>query len=131
MSRRSDQLGQLARLARLKADADLRRYAAYRAHADAMQAQVGAHRAELGAAIAAPVPDALAQWRLTAALVAYRAAQAQRSEVALARMRPGLEAARQSAARAFGRAEALSQLQGMTRAEDRQRTERKRWDMGS
>ena len=125
MSRRADQLGQLARLARIKADADLRRYSAYRAHADAMQRQVDALRAELSEAIATPVTDALDQWRLTTALVAYRTGQAQRGEVALGRMKPGLEAARQAAALAFGRAEALAQLQRLTLAEERQRKERK------
>lgn len=124
MSRRTDQLGQLAQLARIKADAELRRYSAYRSHADAMQRQVDALRAELGEAIATPASDALDQWRLTTALVAYRTGQAQRSEVALARMKPGLEAARQSAVLAFGRAEALSQLQRLTLTEERQQAAR-------
>lgn len=126
MSRRADRLGQLARLARLKADADLRRYSAYRAHADAMQRQVDALRAELGEAIATPVSDALEQWRLTTALVAYRTGKAQRAEVALERMKPGLEAAQRAAALAFGRAEALSQLRRLTLEQERKEAERRR-----
>ena len=126
MSRRTDQLGKLARIARLKADADLRRYSAYRAHADAMQQQVDAIRAELAEAIAAPVSDALEQWRLTTALVAYRTAEAQRSEVALARMKPGLDAAHRAAVLAFGRAEALLQMQRLALAQERTEAERRR-----
>lgn len=125
MSRRTDQLGQLARLARIKADAELRRYSAYRAHADAMQRQVDALRADLSEAIATPASDAPEQWRLTAALVAYRTGEAQRGEAALARMKPGLEVAQQAAARAFGRAEALVQLQSLARENERKEAERK------
>ena len=40
MSRRSDQLRALARLARMRADLELRRYAAYRAQADEMRRHV-------------------------------------------------------------------------------------------
>lgn len=123
---RTDQLGQLARLARIKADADLRRYSAYRAHADAMQRQADALRSELGEAIATPVSDAPEQWRLITALVAYRTGQAQRAEVALARMKPGLEAARRAATLAFGRAEALSQLRQLTLEQQRKEAERRR-----
>lgn len=126
MSRRTDQLGQLARLARIKADAELRRYSAYRAHADAMQRQVDSLRADLSEAIASPASNAPEQWRLTAALVAYRTGEAQRGEAALARMKPGLEAAHRAATRAFGRAEALVQLQGLARESERREAERKR-----
>lgn len=126
MSGRTRQLGQLARLARIKADADLRRYSAYRAQAEAMQRQVDSLRAELSAAIATPVSDGPEQWRLTTALVAYRTGQAQRGEVALARMKPGLEAAQRAAAQAFGRAEALAQLQRLAQEEEHKNAER-RW----
>lgn len=125
MSRRTDQLGALARLARIRADADLRRYAAYRAQADAMQRQVEALRAELREAIATPAPAALDQWRLTTALVAYRTGAAQAGEGAVARMKPGLERARHAAALAFGRAEALAQLQRLTREEERRQADRR------
>lgn len=127
MSRRTDQLGKLARIARLKADADLRRYSAYRAHADALQRQVDAIRAELAEAIAAPVSEAPDQWRQTTALVAYRTAEAQRSEAALARVRPGLAAAYRAATLAFGRAEALLQVQRLTLAQEKTDAERRRW----
>ena len=127
MSRKADQLGKLARIARLKADADLRRYSAYRAHADAMQRQVEGIRAELAEAIATPVSDALGQWRLTTALVAYRAGEAQRSEAALTRMKPGLDAAHRAALLAFGRAEALLQVQRQVLEQEKTEAERRRW----
>lgn len=125
MSGKSGQLGALARLARIKADADLRRYAAYRAHSEAMQRQVDALRTDLAEAIAAPGADRLDQWRLTTAVVAYRTGQAQHAEVALARMKPGLEAARRAATLAFGRAEALSSLQQLREDQERRKAERR------
>lgn len=124
MGRNTDRLGQLARIARVKADGELRTYSARRAQADAMQRQVDAVRDELRQAIASPGSDALEQWRRTTALVGYRSEQLQQAEAALTRIRPGLETARQAAIRAFGRAEALTQLQALTRAQiqlDRQR----------
>lgn len=127
MTRGAERLGQLARIARVKADGELRAYSARRAQAEAMQRQLDAVRAELAQAIAAPTaPDAPAQWRQTAALVGYRSEQLRQAEIALARIRPGLETTRQAAVRAFGRSEALSQLQALTRAQvqlDRQRRE--------
>jgi hypothetical protein len=127
MSRESQQLGKLSEIARLRADADLRRYSAYRVQAEAMQRQLEAVRAELSEAIATPGSDALDQWRLTTALVAYRTGQTQQSEAALAKIKPGLDAAHRAAVLAFGRAEALSQLQALRIAEERRKAERKSW----
>ncbi len=127
MSGGADQLGRLARIARVKADGELRSYSARRAQAEAMQRQFDSVRAELAQAVALPAaPDAPAQWQQIAAMVGYRSEQLRQAEIALARIRPGLETARQAAVRAFGRAEALSQLQALTRAQvrlDRQRRE--------
>jgi len=127
MSGGADQLGRLARIARVKADGELRSYSARRAQAEAMQRQLDSVRAELAQAVALPAaPDAPAQWQQIAAMVGYRSEQLRQAEIALARIRPGLETARQAAVRAFGRAEALSQLQALTRAQvrlDRQRRE--------
>ena len=127
MSDGADQLGRLARIARVKADGELRSYSARRAQAEAMQRQLDSVRAELAQAVALPAaPDAPAQWQQITAMVGYRSEQLRQAEIALARIRPGLETARQAAVRAFGRAEALSQLQALTRAQvrlDRQRRE--------
>ncbi|MBB1498777.1 hypothetical protein [Paracoccus sp. MC1862] len=125
MSGKSGQLEALARLARIKADADLRRYAAYRVHAEAMQRQIDALRTDLAEAIATPGADRLDQWRLTTAVVAYRTGQAQRAEIALARMKPGLAAAQRAATLAFGRAEALSRLQQLKEDQERRKAERR------
>lgn len=125
MSRRSDQLRALARLARMRADLELRRYAAYRAQADEMRRHVDTIRDELHAAMTAPAGDALDQWRLTTALVGYRAGRLHRAEDGLARMQPALAAARKNATVAFGRAEALVQLQRMTVAKDREARDRR------
>lgn len=124
MSRKTQQLTQLARIARTRADMELRRYASYRRHADAMSRQIETARDELAAAMAAPATDALDQWRLATALVGYRAVQLHRAEDALQLMQPSLNAARGAAATAFGRAEAIAELRRLTirqEAEDKAR----------
>ena len=125
MSETTDRMGQLARIARTRAETDLRRYAAFRAQADAMERQIRTARAELGQAIAAPPVEGLDRWRLTTALVGYRAGQLHRAEASLARMKPGLDAARASAVQAFGRAEALVQMQRLTLAREQRDRERR------
>ena len=49
MSRRDQQMAELARIARLRADLELRRYAGYRSHAEAMRRHVDEAREELAA----------------------------------------------------------------------------------
>lgn len=114
MSRKTQQMAQLARIARAKADLELRRYAGYRGHADAMRRHIESARDELTQAMAAPPTDAMDQWRLATALVGYRAGQLHRAEEALLRMQPALAAARAAAATAFGRAEAIAELRRLT-----------------
>lgn len=119
MSRQTRQLDQMARIARARADLELRRYAACRAQADAMRQQVETARSELAAAMTVPGPDAMDHWRLATALVGYRAGQLHRAEDALTRIQPALESARGAAARAFGRAEAIAQLRRLKAAQER------------
>ena len=111
MSSRVKQLQALERLSRLKADLELRRFSAFRAHVQAVQAKAEGMRAELAEAAAAPPGAAVADWRAAHALVGYRAGALRRAEADLDRMSPGLAAAQQAAARAFGRTEALNRLQ--------------------
>ena len=118
---RQSQLHQMGRIARAKADLELRRYAAHRAQADAMQRHVDDVRHELTEAIASPCGTDADRWRLTVAMVGYRAEAAHRAEQALRLMRPSLDAARASAAAAFGRAEAIAQLKQMAADEARAR----------
>lgn len=125
MSRRSDQLGKLAGIARIRADIELRRFAAVRKQAAAMQGQIDAVRSDLAEAIAAPATDALEHWQQTAALVGYRAEAVLRAEIALKRMKPALDSAHAAAAAAFGRAEALVQLRDLTLGRERQDRDRR------
>lgn len=125
MSRVINQLGQLERLARIKADRELRRFAAFRAQSQAMAAQINAARGDLAAAAAVPVPDLLTQWQMTTAIVGYHAHHLHRAEAEMERLRPGLDAARTAAALAFGRAEALAELRRLTIAQDRNDRQRK------
>lgn len=125
MSRRDQQMAELARIARLQADLELRRYAGYRSHAEAMRRHVDDAREELAAAMAAPASDALDQWRLATALVGYRAGQLHQAEEALLRMKPALDAARAAAATAFGRAEAIAELRRLTARQEQEQKARR------
>ena len=125
MSRRAGQLAQLERLARLKADRELRRYAAFRAQSDAMQRELDDARACLSAAAAAPTSESPNDWRMATARVGYHAGQLHRAEDALDRLRPGLDAARATAARAFGRAEALAELRRLSLAREKEEKQRR------
>ena len=125
MSRTTNRLGQLERLARIKADRELRRYSAFRAQADAMRQHVDGFRDDLAQAVSVPGSDAPSQWQFAVALVGYRADQLPRAEQELDRLRPGLDAARAAATTAFGRAEALAQLRRMTLQKDRQDRQRR------
>lgn len=125
MSRKTQQLGQLAKIARAHADIELRRYAAFRSQADAMRQHVESMKDELADALANPATDQMDQWRMMTALVGYRADQVHRAEAALASMKPSLEAARSAAAKAFGRSEAIVQLQRLTQARDRLEKQRR------
>lgn len=118
-------MAQLERLARLKADRDLRRFSAFRAQSDAMQRQIDAARTALLAAASTPISETPAAWGTAAALVGYHAGQMHRAEDALDRLRPGLDAARTTAARAFGRAEALGELHRLILRQDREEKQRK------
>lgn len=125
MSRVTQQLGQLERIARIKADRELRRFAAFRAQSQAMQTHIDTARGDLAAAAAVPVPDLLAQWQMTTAIVGYHAHHLHRAEADLERLRPGLDAARSAAALAFGRAEALAELRRLTLVQERHDRQRK------
>lgn len=119
MNQKTRQLGQLAKIARVKADTELRKYASYRSQAEAMRGQVELVRAELSEALAAPTSEALETWSMATALVGYRTGQVHRAETMLTSMQPALEAARSAAVKAYGRAEAMTQLQRMTLARER------------
>ncbi|CAM3237913.1 hypothetical protein SAMN04488021_105101 [Paracoccus aminovorans] len=108
MSRQTDALAGLGRIARLKADLEMRRFAAFRAHVDAARQRIGQLEDELQALYRAEEAFSVSEARLVNALARDRSLALLGAERDLERMLPGYEQARQAAAREFGRAEAVS-----------------------
>ena len=108
MSRQTDALAGLGRIARLKADLEMRRFAAFRAHVEAARQRIGQLEEELQALYRAEEAFSVSEARLVNALARDRSMALLGAERDLERMLPGYEQARQAAAREFGRAEAVS-----------------------
>ncbi|MDF3852712.1 hypothetical protein ACDP63_12965 [Paracoccus sp. P2] len=105
-----DALAGLERIARLKADMEMRRLAAFRAHVEAIRHQIDRLEAELQAIYRTDQPFSVAEARLTNLLARERSRALLAAEEELARILPGYEQARQAAAREFGRGEAVQAL---------------------
>lgn len=110
MTRKTASLTGLERIARLKSDLEMRRFAAFRAHVEAARARIGQIEHELEALYRADTPFSVAEARLVNALAGERSRALLTAERELERMMPGYEQARRSAAREFGRAEAVHGL---------------------
>lgn len=127
MSRKTETLGRLERVARLKSDLEMRRFSAFRAHLMAARARVAHLEDELETVYRSDNPFSVAEARLTNALAGDTSRALIRAEGELSRMLPGFEKARQSAVRAFGRAEALKDLRSASHEDDNlARTRRQR-----
>ncbi|MDB6178753.1 hypothetical protein PAF17_14745 [Paracoccus sp. Z330] len=103
-------LAKLEQIARIRAEQELKKLAAFRLHVEAAQGRVAATRTALGQSYRDDAPLALSEARMANAQAARAAREMARAERDLLQMRPGFEAARQNAAREFGRAEVLAQL---------------------
>lgn len=112
-------LAALTAIARMRADQELRRYAAVRTHVEAARQMIEMTRSGLSAAIAAAPEPGVEGLRLTTALVSDLAGQLLQGEADLQRMKPAHDAARSQAVREFGRATAMRQLQLKLLAEKR------------
>lgn len=110
MSRNTDSLTGLERIARLKSDLEMRRFAAFRAHVEAARARIGQIERDLDALYQTDAPFSVAEARLVNALAGEQSRALLTAERDLERMLPGFEQARQAAAREFGRAEAVHGL---------------------
>lgn len=119
MSRKTDTLGRLARVARLKSDLEMRHFSAFRAHLMAARARVAHLEDELEAVYRSDSPFSVAEARLTNALAGEASRALIQAEGELSRLLPGFEKARQTAVRAFGRAEALNELRSTSHAADK------------
>lgn len=110
MTSKTASLAGLERIARLKSDLEMRRFAAFRAHVEAARQRIGQIEHELEALYQAETPFSVAEARLVNALAGERSRALLTAERELERMLPGYEQARRAAAREFGRAEAVHGL---------------------
>lgn len=120
---RPEKLAALARLARLRSDQELRRFAELRQQMAGLEGRIASLEAEVLAGYPAGGGFSLAEARRSHAMTRAAAQDLRRQEEALLTLRPRFEAARQQAVREFGRAEVLAQLQGRAAAEHRTRRE--------
>lgn len=119
MSRQSDKLAQLERIARLKAERELKRFAAFNIHMKQAQTHAAAMRTALDQSYRSTAPLSVAEARIANAQAGRSARELHQAETELARMQPRFEAARRDAAREFGRAEVLLNLSAQGRAEEK------------
>lgn len=113
------QLIALERIARLKAERELKKFGAFRQHMAMAQGQCDAMRNALQQSYDSSSPLTLSEARMANAQAGRSARELARAQQELARMRPRFEQARQDAAREFGRAEVLLDL--ARRGEGRER----------
>lgn len=103
-------LAALERIARLKAERELQRFAAFSAHMMAARQRVDGLEAVLEQSYRSAAPLGISEARMANAQAGRAARELRRADQELARLQPRFEAARQDAAREFGRAEVLLEL---------------------
>ncbi|MCF3972677.1 hypothetical protein [Paracoccus salsus] len=105
-----DQIAKLAaleRIARLKAELELKKLAAFNTHMAAARQRRLAMQAALDQSYRCVAPLSVSEARIANAQAGRAARELRRADQDLVRMTPRYEAARQEAAREFGRAQAL------------------------
>ncbi|UXU75891.1 MULTISPECIES: hypothetical protein [unclassified Paracoccus (in: a-proteobacteria)] len=107
---RQGDLAGLHHVAKLRADLELRHFAAYRSHVEQARARINALQEEICALHRSDMPFSLEQARLANAQTQALCQALTAAETELERMLPGYEQSRQTAARAFGRCEAIAEL---------------------
>lgn len=106
----AQKLAQLERIARLKAEQELKRLAAFSQHMGAARQKADAMREALDQSYRSVAPLSVAEARMANAQAGRAARELRLADQDLARMKPRFDAARKDAAREFGRAEALLEL---------------------
>lgn len=117
-------LSALERVARLRAEQELKKLAAFRLHVMAAHEQVEASRAAMAQSYAADAPLSVAEARMANAQAGRAARDLSRAQAELARMQPRFDQMRERAGREFGRAEVLAKMAENALIAARQRRER-------
>ena len=115
----ADKLAALERLARLRADRELRKFAAFRDHMAGLEARRDGLEASLLAGYRTETAFSVVEARRSHALTRATALDLRRCEQEALELRPRFEAARKQALREFGRAEILARLRDEGRAQAR------------
>ncbi|MFC3168174.1 MULTISPECIES: hypothetical protein [Paracoccus] len=118
MTKESDKLAQLERIARIKAERELKRFAAFSLHMARAQGHADAMRTALDQSYRSTAPLSVAEARIANAQAGRSARELRQAEQEVARMLPRFDAARRDAAREFGRAEVLLTLSAQKRADE-------------
>lgn len=105
-----EKLAALERIARLRAERELKKFAAFNAHMVQARGRVEAMRASLEQSYRSVAPLTVSEARMANAQAGRSARELQQADRELARLEPRFEIARQQAAREFGRAEVLLSL---------------------
>lgn len=101
------QLQQLEQIARLRADRQLKTFAAFNAHMTAARQRIVSLQSALSQSYDSTAPLTLPEARLANAQAGRAARELRHADQEMQRMLPRFQIARQQAAREFGRAEAL------------------------
>lgn len=120
----SQPLAALGQIARLKAEQELKKLAAFRSHVLAAHQRADASRAAMQQSYAAAAPLSMAEARMANAQAGRAARELARAERDLRQMQPRFDLLRGQAAREFGRAEALAELSRQALQDWRQRRDR-------
>lgn len=110
MVTQSTKLAQLQKLAQLKADRELRKFAAFSTNVSAARMRIAGCEAAIARSYASDAPLDLTQGRIASAEAGRATSDARVARRELERMMPKFEVARQLAVREFGRTEALRLL---------------------
>ena len=110
MVTQADKLAALERIARIKAERELKKFAAFSQHMGHARRQAEALRAAMDQCYRSTAPLSVAEARMANAQAGRSARELVRADRELAKLEPRFEAARQMAAREFGRAEVLLNL---------------------
>lgn len=110
MVKHAGKLAALEQIARLKADRELRKFAAFNQHMTAARQRVDHLQGVLEQSYRHPAPLSLPEARVANAQAGRAARELRVADRELERLTPRFEQVRRETAREFGRAEALRQL---------------------
>ena len=110
MVKQAETLAALEKIARIKAERELKKFAVFSQHMGRARQQAEALRTALDQCYRSTAPLGIAEARMANAQAGRSARELMQADRELAKLEPRFEAARQAAAREFGRAEVLLSL---------------------